>query len=213
VPFSAASVSSTPSRLARLAAVMVAALGVGLAVGAAAQTVDARLWQGSTAMTRQPEQVHAVTMAEWRSLWSRVGVRAPDQFEPGRTSAVGIFLGARNGMGYSIHILSTMRRRDRIMVVFQEGVPHNVATAQALQAPPPPSSAPRPVAGTIGFAPGGTTGYVAPANPQGGFGPPPAGMASLAPRPARPVGPISSPWAIVLLNRADLPVSVEQRLF
>jgi hypothetical protein len=204
-----ASVLST-SRLARLAAVMVAAVSVGFAVGAAAQTVDARLWQGSTAMTRQPEQVHAVTMAEWRSLWSRVGVRAPDHFEPGRTSAVGIFLGARNGMGYSVNVLSTVRRRDRIMVVFQEGVPRNMATAQALQAPPP-APAQRPVSGGMGFAsPGGNPGFAPQGGPQG-FGPPTGSMASLT--PARPTGPVSSPWAIVLINRTDLPVSVEQRLF
>jgi len=193
-----------------------AAVFVGFAVGAAAQTIDCRQWQGSTAMTRQPEQVYASTMAEWRSLWSRVGVRAPDQFEPGRTSAIGIFLGARSGMGYSVNILSTVRRRDRIMVVFQERVPRNVpnndtVTTQALQAPLP---SPRPVAGgspsgppggggAMGFAPGGgASGFV-----------PPNSMASLAPPPARPVIPLSSPWAIVLINRADLPVSVEQRLF
>jgi hypothetical protein len=33
------------------------------------------------------------------------------------------------------------------------------------------------------------------------------------PAPARPVGQPTSPWAIVLINRADLPISVEQRLF
>jgi hypothetical protein len=199
--------------MVRLAAVMAATVFVGFAVGAAAQSVDARLWQGSSAMTRRPEEVHALTMAEWRALWSRVGARAPDQFEPGRTSAVGIFLGARNGMGYSVHILSTMRRRDRIMVVFQESGPRNdnMATAQALQAPSPAPALPAPRPVGMGYA--GNMGFAAPGNPQGGFGPPPPGMASLAPPPARPVGPISSPWAIVLINRADLPVSVEQRLF
>ena len=47
-----------------------------------------------------------------------------------------------------------------------------------------------------------------------GFAPPGTG-ASLAPSPspARPVGQPTSPWAIVLINRSDLPISVEQRLF
>ena len=47
-----------------------------------------------------------------------------------------------------------------------------------------------------------------------GFAPPGTG-ASLAPStvPARPVGQPTSPWAIVLISRADLPISVEQRLF
>jgi len=44
---------------------------------------------------------------------------------------------------------------------------------------------------------------------------PPGAAASLAPAPVpvRPVGQPTSPWAIVLINRADLPISVEQRLF
>jgi hypothetical protein len=66
---------------------------------------------------------------------------------------------------------------------------------------PPP--APRPIAG-------GSPGF---SGPAAGFAPP--GAATLAPMatPARPVGQPTSPWAIVLINRADLPISVEQRLF
>ena len=66
---------------------------------AAAQTVDTRHWQGVVAMTRQPEHVVASTTAEWRSLWSRVGMAPPDVFEPGRMNAVGIFLGRRGSEG------------------------------------------------------------------------------------------------------------------
>ena len=88
-----------------------------------AQSVEARHWQGSTAATRQPEHVVATTLAEWRSLWSRVGSPAPDMFEAGRMNAVGIFLGRRGGEGYAVNILSTARRRDRIVVVFEERMP------------------------------------------------------------------------------------------
>lgn len=168
-----------------------------------AQTVEARHWQGATAITRQPEQVVAATQAEWRSLWGRVGNPAPDVFEPGRMNAVGIFLGRRTGEGYSVNVLSTSRRRDRIVVVFEERMPAEVMMAQRSPAPAP--SAPRPVAsapggfaGGTGFAPSGTGAALAP----------PPGTA-----PARPVGPPTSPWAIILIPRADLPVSVEQRLF
>jgi PrcB C-terminal len=171
------------------------------ATGVFAQTVDVRHWHGVTAITRQPEQVVATTTTEWRSLWGRVGSPAPDVFEPGRMNAVGIFLGRRNGEGYSVNVLSTSRRRDRIVVVFEERMPAEIMMAQRSPAPP---SAPRPVAsapggfaGGAGFAPSGSGATLAP--------PPPA--------PARPVGPPTSPWAIILIPRADLPVSVEQRLF
>jgi hypothetical protein len=163
----------------------------------AAQTVESRHWQGTVAMTRQPEHLVAATQAEWRSLWSRVGMAPPDVFEPGRMNAVGIFLGRRASEGYSVNVLSTSRRRDRIVVVFEERMPPEIMMAQRA------SPAPRPVAGGTGFG-----------APATGFAPPGTG-ASLAPSPApaRPVGQPTSPWAIVLINRCDLPISVEQRLF
>src|SRR5256886_13659981 len=46
----------------------------------AQQAIEFRQWHGTTAATRQPEQVLAGSMAEWRSLWSRVGVPPPDHF-------------------------------------------------------------------------------------------------------------------------------------
>ena len=170
---------------------------------AMSQTIEGRHWQGATAITRQPEQVVAGTIAEWRSLWGRVGSPAPDVFEPGRMNAVGIFLGRRNSEGYSVNILSTSRRRDRIVVVFEERMPAEFMMAQRA---PAPSSSPRPVAS----APGG--GFAGGAG--AGFAPSGTG-ANLAPPPAspRPVAQPTSPWAIILINRADLPVSVEQRLF
>jgi len=169
----------------------------GAADEASAQAVDTRHWQGVVAMTRQPEHVVASTTAEWRSLWSRVGMAAPDVFEAGRMNAVGIFLGRRASEGYSVNILSTSRRRDRIVVVFEERMPAEIMMAQRA------SPAPRPVAGGPGFG-----------GPAASFAPPGA-AASLAPapQPARPIGQPTSPWAIVLIHRSDLPISVEQRLF
>ncbi|MFN4017928.1 MAG: hypothetical protein ACK4JB_21480 [Reyranella sp.] len=177
--------------------------GMLMAPSAFAQSVDARHWQGSTAATRQPEHVVATTVAEWRSLWSRVGSPAPDMFETGRMNAVGIFLGRRSGEGYAVNILSTARRRDRIVVVFEERMPAEMMMAQR-------GAVPRPVAGGGAASgpsalPPGASGFAAP-----------GATASLAPPPppaARPVGQPTSPWAIILINRADLPVSVEQRLF
>ena len=169
-----------------------------------AQSVDARHWQGSTAVTRQPEHVVATTIAEWRSLWSRVGSPAPDMFEVGRMNAVGIFLGRRSGEGYAVNILSTARRRDRIVVVFEERMPAEMMMAQR-------GVTSRPIAGGVAAnaapsaLPPGAAGFAAP-----------GATASLAPPPlpaARPVGQPTSPWAIILINRADLPVSVELRLF
>jgi hypothetical protein len=168
-----------------------------------AQSVDARHWQGSTAVTRQPEHVVATTVAEWRSLWARVGSPAPDMFEAGRMNAVGIFLGRRGGEGYAVNVLSTARRRDRIVVVFEERMPPEMMMAQR-------GVVPHAVAGGgVGSGPSalppGASGFSAPGT-----------TASLAPPPppaARPVGQPTSPWAIILINRADLPVSVEQRLF
>jgi hypothetical protein len=183
-------------RLLTLGVVGTAALGLTFEE-VAAQTVESRHWQGTVAMTRQPEHLVAATQAEWRSLWSRVGMAPPDLFEPGRMNAVGIFLGRRASEGFSVNVLSTSRRRDRIVVVFEERMPPDIMMAQRA------SPAPRPVAGGTGFG-----------GPAAGFAPPGTG-ASLAPAPspARPVGQPTSPWAIVLINRADLPISVEQRLF
>ena len=74
-----------------------------------------------------------------------VGVRAPDVFEPGRMSAVGIFLGARPSDGYSVNVISAARRRDRIIVIFEERAPAEVMMAQRAPAP----SAPRPATAPV----------------------------------------------------------------
>lgn len=166
-----------------------------------AQSVEARHWRGVSATTRQPEQVVAGTNAEWRGLWSRVGMPPPDMFEQGRTYGVGIFLGRRSSEGYGINILSTSRRRDRIVVVFEEVMPPEIMMAQRAT-PRPVASAPPP----MGAAGSGVAGFAAP-----GAALPPTG--SLSPSPSRPPSQPTSPWAIVLIHRADLPVSVEQRLF
>ncbi|MDP1751075.1 MAG: hypothetical protein Q8L22_16615 [Reyranella sp.] len=172
--------------------------------GALAQSVEARHWRGVSAMTRQPEQVMAGTMAEWRGLWSRVGQPAPDMFEQGRMNAVGIFLGRRASEGYAVNILSTSRRRDRVVVVFEEIMPPEIMMAQR--------ATPRPVASAPSLGPS-----LGPAGPgSAGFAPPGAGVSAtsgLAPAPSRPAGHPTSPWAIILIHRGDLPVSVEQRLF
>ena len=172
--------------------------------GASAQTIEIRQWQGANAFMRQPEQVVAGTLAEWRSLWARVGARAPDVFEPGRTNAVGIFLGQR-GPGHVVNVLSAVRRRDRIMLVFEERGPSDFMIAQRL---PPPPMHPQPTARALSASPALTS-------PTSNFAPPGAGTSFPPPPPAArpPVGPSSSPWAIVLIHRTDLPVTVEQRLF
>jgi hypothetical protein len=185
------------SKALRLFALFAVALA-SLCDVAAAQNV--RQWNGTLALNRQPAQVFANTLAEWRSLWSRVGQVAPDLFEPGRTSAVGIFLGQRSGPGYSVNILSAGRRRDRFMLVFEERAPDDVMMAERTP------SAPRPVAANPAFAPGGAASFV----PQSAA---PPSVASLPPIPSRPTGPPTSPWAIVLIDRVDLPITVEQRLF
>jgi len=123
----------------------------------------------------------------------------PDGFEPGRMNAVGIFLGRRATEGYAVNILSTSRRRDRIVVVFEERMPPDIMLAQRVS----PAPASRPIAGggpPSAFA--GATGFA-----------PPGTVSTVTPQPARPVGQPTSPWAIVLINRSDLPVSVEQRMF
>lgn len=189
----------------RLVPVGILAAGLLFAVGSAvtAQSVESRHWQGVTANTRQPEQVVAGTLGEWRALWSRVGLPPPDMFEPGRMNAVGIFLGRRAGEGYAVNILSTSRRRDRIVVVFEERMPAEIMLAQR--------ASPRPVAS--GPALGPTLGPAGPGS--AGFAAPGAGATSSLPPPppSRPTGQPTSPWAIILIHRADLPVSVEQRLF
>jgi len=178
---------------------------VGFTASATAQSVELRQWRGSTAVVRQPEQVMAYTMAEWRSLWMRVGAHPPDVFEPGRMNAIGIFLGLRPGP-FSINVLSAARRRDRIMVVFEERGPS--PDTMVAQHAPPPSMQPAPRALSAGPTFGGApaAGFVAP-GAAASIAPPP----SSAGRP--PQGPPTSPWAIVLINRTDLPITVEQRLY
>lgn len=146
----------------------------------------------------------AYTMAEWRSLWLRVGATPPDLFEPGRMNAIGIFLGLRPGP-YSINVLSASRRRDRIMIVFEERGPAETMVSQ--RAPPPPMQpAPRALSAgpTFGGAP--AAGFVSPGATGGLASPPP-------PVSRPPQGPPTSPWAIVLIHRTDLPITVEQRLY
>jgi len=203
VPFISKPVSQVFHHLPRrrLLTIGVASAGALLATAPTiAQTIEARQWQGATAVTRQPEHVVASTVAEWRSLWSRVGSPPPDMFEAGRMNAVGIFLGRRASEGYAVNVLSTARRRDRIVVVFEERMPREQMMAQRT-APRPVSSVP-PTAATTSSLSAGASGFAAP-----------GAAASLAPPPVRPVSHPTSPWAIILINRADLPVSVEQRLF
>jgi hypothetical protein len=61
---------------------LAAAVLLSLVAGAAAQTVELRQWHGPSAVTRQPSRSGASNLAEWRSLWSRVGAQPPDMFEP-----------------------------------------------------------------------------------------------------------------------------------
>ncbi len=199
MPFSNKPVSQDFDRLPRrrLLPIGVAAVGFLLTSGSAiAQTIDTRHWQGSAAVSRQPEHVVARSVTEWRSLWNRVGSPAPDMFEAGRTHAVGIFLGRRAGEGYAVNVISTTRRRDRIVVVFEERMPAELMIAQR--------GGPRPVAGgQPSSLPSGAAGFAAA----------PSASASLPAAPSRPIGQPTSPWAIILIGRADLPISVEQRLF
>jgi hypothetical protein len=185
----------------RLVPIGLITLGMMSAVGDAfAQAVESRHWQGATAITRQPEHVVATTVSEWRSLWSRTGMAPPEGFEPGRVNAVGIFLGRRAGEGFAVNILSTTRRRDRIVVVFEERMPPDIMLAQRVS----PAPASRSMGGG-GPAFGGAAGFASP-----------GAVATVAPPPVptpRPVGQPTSPWAIVLINRTDLPISVEQRMF
>jgi len=211
VRLSSKSVSRTFRAGARRRFVPVGIFAIGLLFavggGAMAQSVEFRHWHGVTATIRQPEQVVAGTQAEWRALWGRVGLPAPDMFEQGRMNAVGIFLGRRGGEGYAVNVLSTSRRRDRIVVVFEERMPPDIMLAQR--------AAPRPVAGGSPLGAAGTT--LGPAGPgSAGFAASGTGVpatTSLPPSSSRPTGPSTSPWAIILIHRADLPISVEQRLF
>jgi hypothetical protein len=78
-----------------------------------------------------------------------------------------------------------------------------------MPAPPVPM---QPTSRALQAGPGYGGGPVA-----NNFAPPMAGFSttpSPPPGAVRPQpGPPTSPWAIVLINRADLPVIIEQRLF
>lgn len=183
---------------------LAAATLAGFAAGATAQSVELRQWRGSTATVRQPEQVIAHDMTEWRSLWMRVGASPPDLFEPGRMKAIGIFLGLRPGP-YSINVLSASRRRDRVMIVFEERGPSETMVSQQHAPPQAMQPAPRALSPGSNFGGAPAASFLAPGAT--------AGLASSPPAARPPQGPPTSPWAIVLINRTDLPVTVEQRLY
>ena len=117
---------------------------------------------------------------------------------------VGIFLGRRGSEGYSVNILSVSRRRDRIVIVFEERMPADVMMAQRAKPGARPArrsaAALRPAAGGFG-------------GPGASFAPRRRDGQPRAAAPSRRPGNRRSPWAIILISRADLPVSVEQRLF
>jgi hypothetical protein len=94
------------------------------------------------------------------------------------------------------------------VVVFEERMPPEFMQAQRAAPRPVASAPPKGSAGATSLAPAGpgSAGFATP-----GAGAPATG--SLSPQPARPAGQPTSPWAIILIHRADLPVSVEQRLF
>jgi hypothetical protein len=101
-----------------------------------------------------------------------------------------------------VNVLSASRRRDRIMVVFEERGPSDMMAAQRAQ-PMPMQPPARALSAGPSF--GGPAASFAAPGASASLAPPPAG------RP--PMGPPTSPWAIVLINRTDLPITVEQRLF
>ena len=119
-------------------------------------------------------RVHAMLLQDisHRREAERRAQIAFDVFEPGRMNAVGIFLGRRASEGYSVNILSTSRRRDRIVVVFEERMPAEFMMAQRAPAP----SSPRPVAiapsAPSGFAGGAGAGF-APSGTGANLAPPP----------------------------------------
>jgi hypothetical protein len=97
------------------------------------------------------------------------------------------------------------------MLVFEERGPPAYMMAQRTMPPPPPPVRMEPTSRALSagpsygvannFAPGGASGFA------------PSGPPAVVSRPVPPMGPPTSPWAIVLINRADLPVTIEQRLF
>jgi hypothetical protein len=99
-------------------------------------------------------------------------------------NAVGIFLG-RQAEGCSVSILSASRRRDHIVVVFEERRPSDTIAAKHQNSDPSLRQPP----GTLPFH-----------EFRGGAAPGPAVHGV-------------SPWAIALIDRTDLPITVVQRMF
>ncbi len=96
-----------------------------------AQSVDARHWRGlyrrypaARARRRQHRLPNGAACGAASAL------PRPTCSRPAGMNAVGIFLGRRGSEGYAVSVLSTARRRDRIVVVFEERMPAEMMMAQ-----------------------------------------------------------------------------------
>mgnify|MGYP003694066427 CR=1 FL=1 len=172
-----------------------AGLLVGFAVGAAApDRRDSASWHGTTSATRQPgagRRRNHVRMA--RPVEPRRRIAPPDLFEPGPHAARSASSSARRtGEGYAVNVLSASRRRDRIVIVFEERIAARRHDGAAQR--PAPRARCRSAARSAG-----RSGLAAPA---AGFAAPGARGSSLAAasRPARRGQP-----DIALGDRADQP--------
>lgn len=94
--------------------------GVNLRTPAGAERGTA--WQGDISAVTERWETVARTSDEWRSLWSKVGLPAPDSLS-GDRMGVAIFLGARTSGGYAVSLEAPEASGPGLVVPYRETVP------------------------------------------------------------------------------------------
>ena len=79
-------------------------------------------WQGDTSTVAERLETVARTPEEWRALWAKAGVAAPESLS-GDQMAVAIFLGARASGGHAVILEAPAAAGSGVVVPYRETVP------------------------------------------------------------------------------------------
>jgi hypothetical protein len=93
-------------------------------------------WSGPYGGVDAPATRLIKTSAEWSALWQQLGRDPPRAFDPGKETAVALFLGQRRTGGYRIEVSDVRRQDDQLVVEYREDTPsRGAAVPQVLTAP------------------------------------------------------------------------------
>jgi hypothetical protein len=87
------------------------------------EPISYRTWQGPRADAVNRDTQVATTSAEWNALWSGLRHEPPPSFDPAHQTGVAILLGQRPTPGYTVNVVGTELRGERLIVVIEEKRP------------------------------------------------------------------------------------------